>query len=713
VIQTVDKNEEQRRRKRAERFGLKSPAVEEPKDRERSRSQRPVSERAVSGSHCRGRKRAASCSGDSPLPVRGRGRVEPAWKSRQRLEEKGPEDLPDVPDAGVGTAGAEDDNIVPEAVVEGDPQDLPDLPDAGVGTAGVEDDNTVKVPEGIVEGDPQDLPLAGVGTAGAQDGDVRDPEETPGAPGPGDGVLGEQVRVVVTVPLKVKAAASETIADLRRKLHGKGMVGGAFTAGHGPIQEMTPCGELRGVRLAISESFPWRAQAQAQRFARPPTPFEASQHPFYKTKMCHLWAQGHCLRGQRCLYAHGAAEMRKRAQAGVNSFNPFMQPMWPQFAPGFRPPGFPCGPFPPVSKGEEAIGGLEDQIEDYLLEMQQQFLPPMFSNEMALFDVAEMNAELPSVSAQSSPLCGPEGTDVVVTGPAVGTGDVESCVLQHDSVDHGELAVQNVTVQHEVSSFPSVEKGETEAVSLTQSSPGVEHEVQCHEDGPSVEVHAYRENGAEEKGTIHEHVCPDAVEGSIVQEGAVVEQARAPRPEVPQEAADAQETRVPRAAAVQEGAGAEQSITTLRTAVAQQGDHNEEFREPRAASARGAVDHKQTPTPRAEIAQGVHDEQIRIPHFDHYEEPQSVQACVPDGEHMTEAHDGFAAGSSRHLECSSACTEATSLSKKTHSDTSHEEPALVLHPSSPSVPDTSAPEHHPLAAFDTRDACAVRPLQLE
>ena len=33
VIQTVDKNEEQRRRKRAERFGLKSPAVEEPKER--------------------------------------------------------------------------------------------------------------------------------------------------------------------------------------------------------------------------------------------------------------------------------------------------------------------------------------------------------------------------------------------------------------------------------------------------------------------------------------------------------------------------------------------------------------------------------------------------------------------------------------------------------------------------------------------------------
>jgi len=619
--------------------------------------------------------------------------------------------------AGVGTAGAQDSDIakVPQDGDVRDPEDLLDVPDAGA-----EDDNIVKVPEGVVEGDPQDLPVAGVGTAGAQDsdiakvpqdGDVRDPEETPGAPGPGDGVLGEQVRVVVTVPLKVKAAASETIADLRRKLHGKGMVGGAFTAGHGPIQELTPCGELRGVRLAISESFPWRAQAQAQRFARPPTPFEASQHPFYKTKMCHLWAQGHCLRGQRCLYAHGAAEMRKRAQAGVNAFNPFMQPMWPQFAPGFRPPGFPCGPFPPVSKGE-ATGGLEDQIEDYLLEMQQQFLP-MFSNEMALFDVAEINAEQPSVSAQSSPLCGPEGTDVVVTGPAVGTGDLESCLLQHDSVDHGELVVQNVTGQHEVSSFPLGEKGETEAVSLAQCGPDVAHEVQCHEDGSSVEVHADRENGAEEQGTIHEHVCPDAVERSIVQEGADVEQARAPRSEIPQEAADAQETRVQRAATVHEGAGAEQSITTLRTAVAQEGAHNEESREPRAASARGVVDHKQTPTLRADIAQGVDDEQIRIPHFDHYEEPRSVQACVPDGEHMTEVHDSFAAGSSRHLECSSACTVATSLSKTTHSDTSHEEPALVLHPSSPSFPDTSALEHHPLAAFDTRDACAVRTLQLE
>merc|ERR1719162_1948782 len=88
-----------------------------------------------------------------------------------------------------------------------------------------------------------------------------------------------------------------------------------------------------------------------------------AENPFYKTKLCNLWIQhGNCVRGTRCLYAHGPTELRARPQMAA-----LMQmQMRPFFMPGQVPGARPMFPgmfgLRPMMPGLPGLPGLPPGI---------------------------------------------------------------------------------------------------------------------------------------------------------------------------------------------------------------------------------------------------------------------------------------------------------------------------------------------------------------
>ncbi|CAJ1374224.1 unnamed protein product [Effrenium voratum] len=206
--------------------------------------------------------------------------------------------------------------------------------------------------------------------------------------------------------------------------------GGSFYCRGDPeaIDESLPVSELKDTRLVFfpeADLLPWQLCAAHRSCERLVQQLghgwaDAARHPFYKTRLCNNWAQqGSCVRGARCVYAHGQAELRAQVSAAV--FKHLRAPgrFWPKSS--APPPGTPPPPAKPevvftVDKEEErrraerakrfapraasfeakdavaedapeaATDGAEEeaagvfdeeQIADYLLEMQQQFLSTM------------------------------------------------------------------------------------------------------------------------------------------------------------------------------------------------------------------------------------------------------------------------------------------------------------------------------------------------
>lgn len=195
-------------------------------------------------------------------------------------------------------------------------------------------------------------------------------------------LIPEQTRVIVTVPIKIRASANLSLADLRKMLAARGMHShqGQFHCKGDPeaLEESACLHDLPDTRLLLSSEpdlKPWQL-ALVQRTAQQliaaraaagsgPVPFEAvlAQNPFYKTKLCNLWAQtaGRCIRGVRCLYAHGPAELRARPQVNAATFGalrPFLAPHMGHM-PGHMPPP-PGGLRPPgmLPRGMPGIPGM-------------------------------------------------------------------------------------------------------------------------------------------------------------------------------------------------------------------------------------------------------------------------------------------------------------------------------------------------------------------
>lgn len=241
-------------------------------------------------------------------------------------------------------------------------------------------------------------------------------------------------KVVVTVPVTMRISAEAQISSLRQMLTTAGVPveDGAFHCRGEPqaVAEESLVGELKDVRLSWfpePDLEPWQlcaAHRACERLVQQRLgQAAASRHPFYKTRFCNNWAsQGHCVHGLRCIYAHGPHELRR-------SMMPFMPPL--AKAPAKAAPKVPevvftvdkeeerrraerakrfaprAASFEASTTGTTEIGGAtetnaaeaddkdaehtvgegdvddalneagllnEEQIADYLLEMQQQFM---------------------------------------------------------------------------------------------------------------------------------------------------------------------------------------------------------------------------------------------------------------------------------------------------------------------------------------------------
>lgn len=188
-------------------------------------------------------------------------------------------------------------------------------------------------------------------------------------------------RILVTVPVRLRIGQEQRVGDLRQQLLAKGFCvrEGSFHAKGDPetLADSTAVKDLPDTRLLFNPDpslRPWQlcaAHRVAQQLtaARGPGPgglfpggtpgmpmsFEAmaARHPLYKTKLCNGWVQqgvGRCVRGARCVYAHGPGELRPRPQVSGpvmgGMLRPFLQPpgMLPvglmrPLLPGAVPPG--------------------------------------------------------------------------------------------------------------------------------------------------------------------------------------------------------------------------------------------------------------------------------------------------------------------------------------------------------------------------------------
>ena len=247
----------------------------------------------------------------------------------------------------------------------------------------------------------------------------------------------ECTKVVLTVPVKMKVSPQATLQDVRQKLLAAGIPvetsKGAFHCrGDSEAADQSLVRDLKDTRLVFfpePDLVPWqlcaahRACEQLVRQCLGQNWAAASRHPFYKTRLCNNFVQqGGCLRGDRCVYAHGPGELRRSTvppgfiprpmappggqpsplgHEGAKSPPPKVPEVVftvdkeeerrraeraKRFAP--RAASFEAKEAPPQTEKDESpeepdidevdpeVGLLnEEQIAEYLMEMQQQFLP--------------------------------------------------------------------------------------------------------------------------------------------------------------------------------------------------------------------------------------------------------------------------------------------------------------------------------------------------
>eukprot|EP00930_Biecheleria_cincta_P099170 TRINITY_DN9080_c0_g3_i1.p1 TRINITY_DN9080_c0_g3~~TRINITY_DN9080_c0_g3_i1.p1 ORF type:complete len:416 (-),score=94.65 TRINITY_DN9080_c0_g3_i1:17-1243(-) len=237
--------------------------------------------------------------------------------------------------------------------------------------------------------------------------------------------LPSKTRVVVTVPVKLPASCTATIKAIRDKLVLAGFcVGpehGSFHCRGNPevLDESMAVGDLQDNRLIFfpeRDLEPWQLcaahrlceqQARAQFLGGGQSWAEAaSRHPLYKTRLCNNWVQhgGACMRGARCVYAHGHMELRRPGQQGavrpglqVGALPP--RPPGP-LGPGLRPPPPPGSPpIPRPPKVPEVVFTVTTEEEKRRAERAKRFAPRVASFEA---EEQESKAAKPSSPAEDA-----------------------------------------------------------------------------------------------------------------------------------------------------------------------------------------------------------------------------------------------------------------------------------------------------------------------
>jgi len=195
--------------------------------------------------------------------------------------------------------------------------------------------------------------------------------------------LPSMTKIIVTVPLRLRVDDGKSLGDLRMMLLKKGFLvkDGAWHARGDPeaLDDDQAIKDLPDTRLVFNletDLQPWRMclahrisqQLLAARGFGPagalpaapgmPMTFEAvaARHPLYKTKLCNGWGAqqvagaARCVRGARCVYAHGPGELRPRPQVTGplmgGMLRPFLHPQGMMFGGAMRPPAMP-GQSPP------------------------------------------------------------------------------------------------------------------------------------------------------------------------------------------------------------------------------------------------------------------------------------------------------------------------------------------------------------------------------
>mmetsp|Transcript_15044 Transcript_15044/g.48215 ORF Transcript_15044/g.48215 Transcript_15044/m.48215 type:complete len:797 (+) Transcript_15044:317-2707(+) len=211
------------------------------------------------------------------------------------------------------------------------------------------------------------------------------PPHLPGCP------LPAVTKVIVSVPVKVRAHAASTLADLRKNLLLKGckVATGVFHCRGitDVIEDDTRIQDLPDMRLIITpepDLKPWQRRvghAKIQQMVAARGVFNvgsgqggsmsfeavAARHPLYKTKLCNMWFSkgGRCPRGLRCVFAHGPGELRQRGQ-GFQVLPGMVRPpgSFPQ-RPGFAGmmPNLGNGPVGTMAVGQPGVVAPEPTLE--------------------------------------------------------------------------------------------------------------------------------------------------------------------------------------------------------------------------------------------------------------------------------------------------------------------------------------------------------------
>lgn len=220
-----------------------------------------------------------------------------------------------------------------------------------------------------------------------------------------------RTKVVVTVPVKMKVPPQASLQDVRNKLIAAGIPvesskGSFHCRGEPEVVDDAVVGDLKDTRLAFfpePDLQPWQlcaAHRACERLVqqRLGQNWAAARHPFFKTRLCNNWVQqGGCLRGARCVYAHGPGELQRA-----------------QVPPGFmpRPPG-PSQPggvkMPPPVKVPEVVFTVDKEEERRRAERAKRFAP-----RAASFEAKE------APPAQKSEDVSPEEVDIDEVDPEVG-----------------------------------------------------------------------------------------------------------------------------------------------------------------------------------------------------------------------------------------------------------------------------------------------------
>lgn len=222
-----------------------------------------------------------------------------------------------------------------------------------------------------------------------------------------------RTKVVVTVPIKMKVPPQASLQDVRNKLIAAGIPvessKGSFHCRGEPeaVDDPVLVGDLKDTRLAFfpePDLQPWQlcaAHRACERLVqqRLGQNWAAARHPFYKTRLCNNWVQqGGCLRGARCVYAHGPGELQRA-----------------QVPPGFmpRPPG-PSQPvgvkMPPPVKVPEVVFTVDKEEERRRAERAKRFAPR----------AASFEAKEAPPAQKSEKDVSPEEVDIDEVDPEVG-----------------------------------------------------------------------------------------------------------------------------------------------------------------------------------------------------------------------------------------------------------------------------------------------------